>query len=96
VFALDRLRELAADTARRELPLTQPSDLFLIQFTSGTTGRAKGAMLSHHTVVNSAWLRTRMSEADETDVWVNPSPLNHVGGAVSMLPAPSSRAATGR
>jgi len=86
VFALDALRTLAAPAPFRELPRLQPSDLLLIQFTSGTTGRAKGAMLSHGAVVNSAWLRTNSGGADESDVWVNPSPLNHVGGAVSMLP----------
>jgi fatty-acyl-CoA synthase len=86
VFDLDKLRELAVTAAPRALPSPQPDDLLLIQFTSGTTGRAKGAMLSHRTVVNSAWLRTQMTGADETEVWVNPSPLNHVGGAVSMLP----------
>jgi len=85
-YPLDDLIGLAAGAAERELTSPGPDDLLLIQFTSGTTGRAKGAMLSHHTVVNSAWLRTRVGGADETDVWVNPSPLNHVGGAVSMLP----------
>ncbi len=87
VFALDDLRALAATAPRNGvLPEPLPSDLLLIQFTSGTTGRAKGAMLSHAAVVNSAWLRTASGGADEHDVWVNPSPLNHVGGAVSMLP----------
>jgi fatty-acyl-CoA synthase len=86
VFDLGKLRELAATAAPRTLPTPHPDDLLLIQFTSGTTGRAKGAMLSHRTVVNSALLRTTMTGADETEVWVNPSPLNHVGGAVSMLP----------
>ncbi len=86
VFNLDELLDLVAHATPRPLPQPRPEDLFLIQFTSGTTGRAKGAMLSHHAVVNSAWLRTQFSGADETEVWVNPSPLNHVGGAVSMLP----------
>lgn len=86
VFSLDALRSLAATAARGVLPQPQPSDLLLIQFTSGTTGRAKGAMLSHSAVVNSAWLRITSGGADESDIWVNPSPLNHVGGAVSMLP----------
>ncbi len=86
VFPLDDLRSLAKTARPTVLPQPQPSDLFLIQFTSGTTGRAKGAALSHYTVVNSARMRTRLFGADETDVWVNPSPLNHVGGAVSMLP----------
>jgi fatty-acyl-CoA synthase len=42
--------------------------------------------LSHGSVVNAAWLRVKAAGADETDVWVNPSPLNHMGGAVTMLP----------
>jgi fatty-acyl-CoA synthase len=86
VVPLDDLRALTAQTAPRILPSPAPSDLFLIQFTSGTTGRAKGAALSHRSVVNGAWLRAAASGADETDVWVNPSPLNHMGGAVTMLP----------
>ncbi len=86
VVPLMQLRELAAGSTPCELPLPAPGDLFLIQFTSGTTGRAKGAALSHRSVVNAAWLRAALSGADETDVWVNPSPLNHMGGAVTMLP----------
>jgi fatty-acyl-CoA synthase len=86
VVPLEDLRALAAAIAPCALPSPAPSDLFLIQFTSGTTGRAKGAALSHRSVVNGAWLRAAASGADETDVWVNPSPLNHMGGAVTMLP----------
>ncbi len=84
--SLDDLRNLARGAQLRELPQPAPSDLFLIQFTSGTTGRAKGAALSHRTVVNGAWLRTQACRADESDVWVNPSPLSHMGGSVTLLP----------
>lgn len=86
VIPLAELRQLAASAPVRLLPGPEPEDLFLIQFTSGTTGRAKGASLSHRNVVNGAWLRTQSCRADETDVWVNPSPLNHMGGSVTMLP----------
>ncbi len=85
-YSLEELFSLSAQAAPTQLPQPQPSDLFLLQFTSGTTGRAKGAALSHYVVVNSAWVRTQLNAVDETDVWVNPSPLNHVGGAVSTLP----------
>ncbi len=86
VVPLLDLRPLAASAQPRPLPAPGADDLFLIQFTSGTTGHAKGAALSHRNVVNGAWLRTQSCRADESDVWVNPSPLNHMGGSVTMLP----------
>lgn len=67
------------------LPEPGPQDPFLIQFTSGTTGRAKGAVLSHRTVLNAGYFRAVAVGADQSDVWVNPSPLHHMGGSVSMV-----------
>ncbi len=93
VYPLDDLLILAAEAPLCTLPTPKPEEPFLIQFTSGTTGRAKGATLSHFAVANSGWIRTQLAQADETDVYVNPSPLNHVGGAVSMLPGPISTGA---
>lgn len=84
-FPLEQLRELAAGREPAALPHCEPSDLFLIQFTSGTTGRAKGAAISHRAALNGGWLRVAMANADETDVWCNPIPLNHMGGAISMV-----------
>lgn len=60
---------------------------FLIQFTSGTTGTAKGAMLSHRAVLNSGHLRAASFGADEHDVWVNPVPLHHMGGSCVVVMA---------
>jgi fatty-acyl-CoA synthase len=84
-FPLEELRQLAASCKPATLPRCEPSDLFLIQFTSGTTGRAKGAALSHRAALNGGWLRAAMADADETDVWCNPIPLNHMGGAISLV-----------
>ncbi len=86
VIALDQLRELARGCSARELPCPAPSDPCLVQFTSGTTGRAKGAELSHFAVVNAAWIRLRALRCDENDVFLNAIPLNHIGGSVIMLP----------
>jgi len=60
---------------------------FLIQFTSGTTGAAKGATLSHRAVLNSGHLRAHTFGADEYDVWVNPVPLHHMGGSCVVVMA---------
>jgi fatty-acyl-CoA synthase len=84
-YPLEDLFALVEGAQRREMPPVAPSDLFLIQFTSGTTGRSKGAALSHFAALNAAYLRSVAAEFDETDVWVNAGPLNHVGGALSVV-----------
>jgi fatty-acyl-CoA synthase len=85
-YPLEELRELVKDTAIPDaFPALAASDLFLIQFTSGTTGKAKGASLSHRAALNAGWLRSVAAGMDETDVWVNASPLNHMGGAISVV-----------
>jgi fatty-acyl-CoA synthase len=85
-FRLDVMRDLAISARPCELPAVTPDDLLLIQFTSGTTGRAKAASLSHRSVVNAGWLRAALTGTDETDVYVNPAPLSHIGGSVTLLP----------
>lgn len=65
-------------------PKVKSSDLAFIQYTGGTTGVSKGAMLSHRNVVanleaNDAWQSTIMSEiSDEKIVVVAALPLYHV------------------
>jgi fatty-acyl-CoA synthase len=66
-------------------PRIEPSDPFLIQFTSGTTGRAKAATLSHHAALNSGYLRALSFQANERDVWLNPVPMHHSGGSIVVL-----------
>lgn len=85
LFALEQLRTLAENAQPVPLPAVASADVFLIQFTSGTTGRAKGAAISQRAALNAAWLRFHAIGTDETDVIVNPSPLNHMGGAITML-----------
>jgi fatty-acyl-CoA synthase len=85
VFALEELFALVQRVDAAAMPEIAPDDLFLIQFTSGTTGRSKGAALTHRQALNAAYLRSVAAELDETDVWVNAGPLNHVGGALSVV-----------
>jgi fatty-acyl-CoA synthase len=84
-YALDSLRALTLAAQPCELPQISPDDVFLLQFTSGTTGTPKAAALSHRASLNAGWLRVRLFDADEHDVWLNPAPMSHVGGAISLL-----------
>lgn len=57
-------------------------DAINIQFTSGTTGRPKGATLSHHNILNNADIITTLQNLTEKDKMIIPVPLYHCFGMV--------------
>jgi fatty-acyl-CoA synthase len=66
-----------------ELPEVKPADPAQIQYTSGTTGPPKGAVLSHRGIVNNARLSyVNRLDLRRGDVFVNPMPLFHTAGCV--------------
>jgi fatty-acyl-CoA synthase len=62
------------------LPAVAPDDIAQIQYTSGTTGFPKGALLSHRGLANNARFFARRIGAGPDDVWVNPMPMFHTAG----------------
>ncbi|MCW2758642.1 MAG: AMP-dependent synthetase, partial [Nocardioidaceae bacterium] len=71
------------------LPDVAPGDPAQIQYTSGTTGSPKGAVLHHRGVVNTARNAGANAGYVEGGVFVNTMPMFHVGscvqGAVAIL-----------
>jgi fatty-acyl-CoA synthase len=67
-------------------PQAQASEPALICYTSGTTGRPKGAVLTHANLLAStrSWIHEMGATAD--DVWLSGQPLFHIGGINGMLP----------
>jgi fatty-acyl-CoA synthase len=59
----------------------QPSDLLLIQFTSGTTAYPKGAMLTHDSMLRNAWAAGTRIGVRAEDRYFNCRPFFHVGGS---------------
>ncbi|HVV11272.1 AMP-binding protein [Amycolatopsis sp.] len=64
----------------RELPAVRPEDVIQIQYTSGTTGFPKGAMLHHKGLVNEARHVAERAGMSDGGVYVNAMPMYHIGG----------------
>lgn len=79
----DRESELASCDAFAETG--QIDDLLLIVYTSGTTGRPKGAVLSQRAVFVNALNSVDMHELRRTDIVLILLPLFHVGGLNILL-----------
>ena len=75
----------AADRTK-ELPAVSPTDPVQIQYTSGTTGFPKGALLHHKGIVNEAKFVFERAGMEDGGVCVNAMPMYHIGGgAVTEL-----------
>ena len=69
----------------RPLPDPGPDAPFLVQFTSGTTGRAKGALHLQRTALNGAAMRVTDGGGARDDVFLNAAPMHHMGGSISLI-----------
>ncbi len=74
----DNFMKSASNSVR--FPEVKPGDVALINYTSGTTGVPKGALLHHRGVVNGIAFMTERANMDIGGVWVNPMPCFHYGG----------------
>jgi long-chain acyl-CoA synthetase len=66
----------AAEAVIDDVPL-QPDDLAAIVYTSGTTGRPKGVMLSHGNIVENVKAIHRRIAASPNDIFLSFLPLSH-------------------
>jgi len=75
------LPDLARDApATFETVVSSPDDLAAILYTSGTTGRAKGAMLSHRNLASNALTLVNAWGFTRGDVLLHALPIYHVHG----------------
>jgi malonyl-CoA/methylmalonyl-CoA synthetase len=73
-------READPLSPRTEIHDVAPGDLAALVYTSGTTGRAKGAMLSHHNLATNALALQQAWGFTGKDVLLHALPIFHVHG----------------
>ena len=69
----------------REIATREPTDTAVIVYTSGTTGRPKGAELTHLQLYMNADIPGRLFDVQPDDVVITALPLFHVFGLSSIL-----------
>ncbi len=86
MFNFSQLPALATESARQQLTeladQLQFDDPINIQFTSGTTGKPKGATLTHHNVMNNGYFVGKTLSLTDQDKVCIPVPMYHCFGMV--------------
>ncbi|XP_050219730.1 2-succinylbenzoate--CoA ligase, chloroplastic/peroxisomal isoform X2 [Mercurialis annua] len=62
-----------------------PEGAVLICFTSGTTGRPKGVVISHSALIMQSLAKVAIVGYSEDDVYLHTAPLCHIGGLSSAM-----------
>ena len=66
-------------------PMVGEEDTAMILYTSGTTGKPKGAMLAHCNVIHSSMVFVSCLQLTEADCSIAAVPLGHVTGVVANI-----------
>ncbi len=79
------LQEVLPKSGSQPVVSREPDDLAALLYTSGTTGRSKGAMITHHNLSSNALTLHRQWGFVEGDVLLHSLPIYHVHGLFVAL-----------
>jgi fatty-acyl-CoA synthase len=80
--------QISADALRSRQAAVRPQDPAQIQYTSGTTGFPKGAILRHRSILNNAMIVARQWGLGSQDRYCNFMPFFHTAGCVIGMLGP--------
>lgn len=71
----------SSEAGATRLPDIAAGDVLQVQFTSGTTGIPKGALLHHMGLINTTAFVAERAEFPDGGVWINAMPMFHIAGS---------------
>ncbi len=88
IYSFDDL--IANGRAKKYTPpaINSREDLAMLLYTSGTTGKPKGAMITHYAVVRAGWEYSLGTRASCEDIFIGFLPMTHSYGCGSILIQP--------
>jgi len=81
-FRVEQIEDLRASSADHTWHQSQPDDVCLLLFTSGSTGQPKGVQQCHRSLLGRSAATAERNDFSARDVSINWFPLDHVGGLV--------------
>jgi len=88
VYPFDDLLNQGTGKAFGPASFDPQADLAMLLYTSGTTGKPKGAMIAHYAAVRAGWEYSLGVQATAEDVFVGFLPMSHSYGCGSILVQP--------
>ena len=88
VAAYAQLIESGKGKAPAVVSIDPMEDLCMLLYTSGTTGKPKGAMITHYAAVRAGWEYSVGIQAAPEDIFIGILPMSHSYGCGSILIQP--------
>jgi long-chain acyl-CoA synthetase len=82
--------EAGASKEKQKVKINPTEDLAVLQYTGGTTGTAKAAMLTHSNLVSNALAFAATIQGTISDVFLTALPLFHIYGMTTSMTVPIS------
>jgi len=88
IYSFYSLVERGVNASLPSVYINNQEDLSMLLYTSGTTGKPKGAMIRHYAAVRAGWEYSLGLEATSEDIFIGFLPMSHSYGCGSILIQP--------
>ncbi len=88
IYGFDDLIRKGSGRSLPPVEIDPQKDLCMLLYTSGTTGRPKGAMITHNAAVRAGWEYSVGVQAGSEDIFIGFLPMSHSYGCGSILIQP--------